>query len=67
MNAVLSILSAEVLISSPIRSSGMVFTPSFVSTVPFVPKQFFPFFVVVSLVVVAVVGPLVVSVELKYN
>ena len=52
MNPVLSRLSADVLISSPIRSSGMVFTPFLVSTVLVEEKHFFAFFVVVFLVVV---------------
>ena len=46
MNTALSRLSADVLISSPIRSSGMVFTPSLVSTVLVGAKHFFSFLVV---------------------
>ena len=75
MNPVLLRLSADVLISSPIRSSGMVFTPFLVSTVPFGPKHpplSFVVVVVLVVVVLVVVGLGVVvfvvgSVELKYN
>ena len=48
MNTALSRLSADVLISSPIRSSWMVFTPFLVSTVLVGAKHVFSFLVVVS-------------------